>query len=167
MTTYIPLNETEFAIIDLEDVPKVFEVSLTWSRNSRGYADVKVKKGRKLIACHQMHRVVCEAPAGLVTDHINHDRLDNRSKNLRVVTNSLNQANKLKVRTWGKNPSRFKGLSSKGLGWRVYCKGQYLGYEKDAAMGALLYNVAAYQMFGPSSLLNDLVFEGCTGKLLT
>lgn len=47
-------------------------------------------KERKTIS---MHRLIMGFPDGLVIDHINHNGLDNRKENLRVVTVSENQKN--------------------------------------------------------------------------
>jgi len=41
-----------------------------------------------------MHRLIANAPKGTVVDHINRDRLDNRRKNLRVVTVQANGLNR-------------------------------------------------------------------------
>jgi hypothetical protein len=153
---YIPLNETDFALVNLDDVPRIFDVSLYWYKNSKGYAVYTAKQRGKYVSCHQMHRIVSNTPEELETDHINHTRLDNRAQNLRIVTNTLNQANKRKVRTWGQRPSKYKGLSSKGQGWRVYCKGQYLGFEKDEVLAGLMYNAAAFNLWGQHACLNDI-----------
>jgi hypothetical protein len=52
---------------------------------------------------------------GKVVDHINHDKLDNQVKNLRIVTHSLNQRNQVNCR---KSVSKFKGVSfDKRWGW--------------------------------------------------
>ena len=41
-----------------------------------------------------MHRMVANTPQGMHTDHINHDKLDNRKENLRVVTRFENMQNR-------------------------------------------------------------------------
>jgi hypothetical protein len=41
-----------------------------------------------------MHRLITNAPKGMVVDHWNHDGLDNRDENLTVCSHSLNHRNK-------------------------------------------------------------------------
>jgi len=68
--------------IDNEDVDLIKKYK--WS-NCSGYArtstDGKTTK---------MHRMLMKPPKDKVIDHINHNTLDNRKKNLRIVTNTVN-----------------------------------------------------------------------------
>ena len=41
-----------------------------------------------------LHRIVNKTPEGLVTDHINRNKTDNRKENLRSATNTTNQRNR-------------------------------------------------------------------------
>jgi hypothetical protein len=52
------------------------------------YADGRIR--RALIS---MHREIMKPPAGMVVDHINHNCLDNRRSNLRIVTHRQNMLN--------------------------------------------------------------------------
>lgn len=61
---------------------------LTWHLSDTGYAVRRNKEGTV-----RLHRLVANTPEGLFTDHKNHDRLDNRASNLRVVTQAENMAN--------------------------------------------------------------------------
>lgn len=82
------------AIIDLEDLNKVKHIK--WRLNSNGYAVNNSKfKGSTTF----LHRVVLNTNS--IIDHINHNVLDNRKCNLRIVTHSQNQMN-----------CNYKGVSS-------------------------------------------------------
>lgn len=43
----------------------------------------------------RLHRLVMNCPDGLMVDHINHNKADNRKENLRIVTNQQNAMNHL------------------------------------------------------------------------
>ena len=57
-----------------------------------------------------MHRVIMGCPLDKEIDHINHDCLDNRKKNLRICVKTQNAGNKL---ISSRNTSGFKGVSYK------------------------------------------------------
>jgi hypothetical protein len=80
------------ALVDDEDAELVSTMS--WSL-CQGYAHGK-RNGRN-IAMHQL--LMGKAPPGLMIDHINRNRLDNRRINLRFVDNRANS----------ENSDRFKG----------------------------------------------------------
>lgn len=79
-------NVIATAIIDAEDVPKVQYTK--WKLSGSGYAmnTPKFKGGSK-----HMSRVILNTEE--FVDHINHNTLDNRKCNLRIVTKSQNQMN--------------------------------------------------------------------------
>ena len=79
-------NHVATAIIDAEDVVKVRNVK--WKLSTSGYAMNTPKfKGGNL----HMSRIILGT--NQFVDHINHNRIDNRKCNLRVVTKSQNQMN--------------------------------------------------------------------------
>ena len=92
-TKTIPLRNTgHYAVVDEEDFQKVDQFS-PWYENDQGYAVKKTKiKGKNLSI--RMHALINNTPKGLVTDHINGDRLDNRKANLRCVGQQINCWNK-------------------------------------------------------------------------
>lgn len=88
--TYIDLYNANFeviaqAIIDTEDIDKVKYTK--WRLNQNGYVMNKPKRGAYIF----LHRRILNTND--FVDHINHNPLDNRKSNLRVVTKSQNQMN--------------------------------------------------------------------------
>ena len=98
----IPLTQDKFAIVDAADYEELNQYKWHATKAGRTYYAMR-RKGRKLI---RMHREILKAPRGLVCDHINHDGLDNRKRNLRLCTQGQNCRNK----------SARKGCSSKYIG---------------------------------------------------
>ena len=77
----IPLTQGKFAMVDDEDYDML--IIHKWNYN-------KCATRRKGIL---MHRVIMKCPEGLVVDHINRNRLDNRKANLRICTQAENLRN--------------------------------------------------------------------------
>lgn len=82
---------------------------VTGSPDSKGYLQCHFIDGTALV-----HNIVWfmhgrEKPEGMMIDHINHNRKDNRIENLRLVTNAGNQKNQ-SIR-----PSSLSGFT--GVGW--------------------------------------------------
>lgn len=63
-----------------------------WRENDQGYC-LAQRRGEDSRKFYRMHRIVLNAPEELQVDHINHNRLDNRKNNLRLVTNQQNSFN--------------------------------------------------------------------------
>ena len=96
-----------------------------WCLNSCGYVVTEVKRGGKRITL-LFHRMVQERIHGEYwdreTDHINRDKRDNRSWNLRNVSRSENQQNKGKRRD---NASGYIGVRRDRDSWRAQIKLNY------------------------------------------
>ena len=99
----------------------------------------------------RMHRIILSTPAGMVTDHINRDRLDNRTANLRNCTQAENSRNK------GIRPSNKLGV--KGVIWdtktnkykaivKLNYKQHVAGYFDDLQEAAKAYRALAKQLHG-------------------
>jgi len=103
-----------FALIDDEDFEKVDQY--TWHLSESGYAMGNCPK------MASMHRFLMQPiPKGLVVDHINHNRTDNRRVNLRVCTHAENMKNKKprrkkvkkRINPNGNRVNKFKGSNGK------------------------------------------------------
>lgn len=114
------------------------------------------RKGQKRVT-YLMHRVITECPDGMVVDHINHNPLNNTKDNLRVCTQSENQANsKLKKTT--NRTSKYKGVFFSKLHnkfrTRIMKKGKIIelglfSCEKEASK---VYNKKAAEINGEFAL---------------
>src|SRR4030066_2184242 len=111
----IKLTRGKVAIVDDEDYEWINQWK--WHCNGQGYAErhCDIPGKRTMI---KMHRLILNTPNGMETDHINHNRLDNRKSNLRVRTRSQNAIN-TPIRS--SNTSGKKGVDwKKNVGkWRV------------------------------------------------
>lgn len=86
----IVTRKGERIIIDNDDFNLLKNHS--WYTTSRGYAAASVNG-----VCIYMHRLLM-SPEKYQVDHINRNKLDNRKKNLRIVTNQENHFNKTENR---------------------------------------------------------------------
>jgi hypothetical protein len=97
-------------------------------------------------------------PDGMEVDHINGNKIDNRRANLRIVTRSQNQMNRMKS---GEGmSSKFKGVSFAALRqrWVAYITQDrikiQIGYYKDELAAARAYDAKARELFGEFAYLN-------------
>lgn len=103
-------------LIDTADLESLRDYPYTWfPRLTKGkwYVEsvIRVSTGkRKRLS---LHRKLMDSPEGLQIDHINHNTLDNRRSNLRIVTNGQNQQNR-------KGPQR--NNKSSGIRGVTWCK---------------------------------------------
>lgn len=102
-------------LIDTSDFEKVDSYPGTWfaswcpktaTYNVYGVTTIKGKRKN-----FYLHRFLLDAPKGIIVDHINHNTLDNRRSNLRLVTNAQNMQNR-------KGPNRNNQSSGhRGVTW--------------------------------------------------
>lgn len=106
----IPVGEKTFTLVDDEWYPYLSQVK--WNLHNDGYAAVKQKINGKWKSLY-MHRIICNTSKGLDTDHINGDKLDNQTNNLRICTRSQNV----------KNTRDSQGISKyRGVSWNSHYK---------------------------------------------
>jgi len=151
----IPLTQDKFAIVDADDYDRLNKYKWYASKKRRNYY-AKRRGPHGIVA---MHRVILNAPRGLVVDHINHNGLDNRKENLRLCTvaqncrnarpcNKPNQWSKYKGVTFHKRKNRFMAAI------RYNRKKYFLGYFKNETDAAKAYDKAAKKFFGEFAYLN-------------
>jgi len=148
------LGKGKFTMVDDEDAARLEEMGVSLCTNKRGY--VFMTFNRK--TCY-LHRFITNAPKGLVVDHINHNKMDNRKCNLRICTQSQNLANQ---RAKKGGASKYKGvvwhkLSNKWAA-QIFCNGSnlYLGTFEKETDAALAYNAKAKELFGEFAYLNQI-----------
>lgn len=156
----ISLTQGKVALVDDEDYEWLS--AYKWCYTSPiGYAVTKVRTPEKQVSM-LMHRLIMNAPTNLVTDHINHNKLDNRRENLRLCTRQENNRN-MPMRS--NNTSGYKGVywhkarskwqaNIRHLGEEVY-----LGVFEDKHEAALAYNEKAAELFGEFASLNTIIKE--------
>jgi hypothetical protein len=127
-----------------------------------GYAVTNVK----------MHKLLLNAPAEQIVDHINRVRLDNQRQNLRIATKSQNAQNMAPrvgsatgIKGVGPNwtvwTKRDGTVIKRAYGWRVQiCKdGKDYRFPvmRNLRAASLLYDMAAIDLFGPYAVTNNKV----------
>jgi len=92
---------------------------LSWFLSDTGYAMRRptLDDGAKITI--RLHRLVADAPEGMVVDHLNGNKLDNRIGNLRVCTQKANAQNR-------KNTKGYAWDKSKGK-WIVRYRNSFYG----------------------------------------
>lgn len=160
MVKELQLSRGMIALVDDEDYDWLIQYK--WYANTfsgRWYAATKgMGDGETTL----LHRLIMNPPNGMQVDHINHNGLDCRRCNMRIVTPSQNMMNKIKQKSKYSKPcsSRFKGVHWDKLNncWKteimINRKHVWIGrfeYEIDAAHA---YDVKAKELFGEYVWLN-------------
>ncbi|KKN33958.1 hypothetical protein LCGC14_0798400 [marine sediment metagenome] len=139
----IPLSQGQFAIIDDEDYTEISQYKWYARLNPHTqsyYAQrnvLLIDKKRTVIQMSRSLLMLCYGDKRQV-DHINHNTLDNRRKNLRIVTNQQNHFNR---------------KAAKGYHWNVQFKkykakitlsehDTFLGYHDTPESARLAYLAA-------------------------
>lgn len=151
------------ALIDDEDQPLVtpYPWWLVESKRKSGslrgpYAQTEFRRGDGRLIKPHMHSLITGYP---MTDHINHDGLDNRRSNLRPATYAQNLHNQ---RLRDGTSSRYKGVCWHvnhrrwQAGLTIDSRYIYLGSFTSEEEAAVAYNAAALQAFGAYACLNPV-----------
>lgn len=160
-TKRIPLSRGLFAIVDADD----YEFLMQWKwyakvgpRSVYAWRDQYLPGGKRIKIF--MHRVILETPAGMGTDHVDCDGLNNTRGNLRSVTRSQNQMNR-RPNLGGTSP--FKGVcldtSTPRKPWRarIEVNGRTIrlgNFSREDDAGAA-YAAAAVKYFGGYARVSD------------
>jgi hypothetical protein len=141
-------NSDLVALVDDEDYE--FLIQRNWTLHDRGY----VQSNKTYL-----HRLVNKTPKGMVTDHINGNKLDNRKENLRVCTRLQNQQN---VRNSHRGSVKYRGVTISRSKKRYIARikinkyHKHIGSFRTAEEAALAYNEFAYVYHGEFAVLNKI-----------
>lgn len=157
----IILHSGEAALVDDEDYDRLSQEK--WYLSDGGYAISpkyvrgSYKNGKYMTEHRAMHVMIMGDPPmeGLIRDHKNRIRLDNRRDNLRWVTWVQNSANVSPI-------GEYKGVTKDGGRWSARLKGLYLGAYGSAEEAAMAHDKAARHFSGEYAYLNfpDHEYEG-------
>lgn len=153
-----------YTMVDDEDFE--FLSQFKWVLSRKGYAETgrtKLLKRYYPKTRVQMQRLLMRdvVKEGLLVDHINGDKLDNRKENLRLVTMSQSNANRGKINFRYKpdKRSKFIGVSWNRNKWRaIICKEgnqEYIGRFDNEEDAARAYNKRALELFGEYARTNE------------
>lgn len=148
----IKLSQNKFALVDDEDFEWINK--LKWYYSSYGYATSKSSNYKTIF----MHREILKVSKGMVIDHVNRNKLDNRRENLRICNNSQNNANKSKQK--GEFSSLYKGTYWDKFNKLWSCqitinnKIIRIGRFEQERHAAMAYDIWAKELHGKFAVLN-------------
>lgn len=158
---FVELTKGQVTKVDLDDFDKVNKYSWRAIKKPTYYASRSWNENGKVKSIKMHREILGITDSKIMVDHINHDTLDNRKKNLRLCTNSQNQGNsKLTKRstTGYKGVKLIKDPRYKHKKYQakitVNNKVHFLGCFYTAEQAAEAYNNAAIKYFGEFAKLN-------------
>jgi len=108
--------------------------SLSWFLSDTGYAMRRPTLDDVTKVTIRLHRLVIEAPEGMVVDHLNGDPLDNRRSNLRICTQLENSRNRHGIKGYVWDESKHK--------WMVRYRNTFYGRYNTEAEAKRAYQLA-------------------------
>lgn len=149
-------KKKERILVDDEDYDYLSK--MTWHVSSTGYARTRrsrLEHPQKKQTYYFMHRLILGITDPKISiDHKNRNPLDNRRENIRICTQSQNNANYTVLK---RNKIGLKGVRYKAKKYEAYIwknKSIYLGRFNTAEEAAKAYGKAALELFGEFARLN-------------
>jgi len=144
----IELTQGQYALVSKKDYERIskYRWYAIWDKGTQSYYAVRNDKQRTI----HMAREILGLKRGdkRQGDHINHDTLDNRRCNVRIVTRSENQHNRKNTKGYSKHGDKYQA------GIKLHGEFIYLGRfdTLDAAHQAYLDAKVVYHPTAPSTL---------------
>ena len=160
----IELSQGYYALVDASDYEELNKYKWSAKKCDKNYYVYRekylgIEKGKQKSLPIYMHRYLMGLKKGdkRQVDHINHNTLDNRRCNIRIVTLSQNHMNRIKHKG---HTSIYKGVHyfPRDNNWRAQIKGAnrpiHIGYYKTQKEAAKAYDKEAKKYFGEYAKLN-------------
>lgn len=150
----IKLKNGKYTLVDKENFE--FLNQFKWDQNEKGYV-VRSYSSKTNIRTRRLSRMVMNIDnTKIIVDHINHDLLDNRKQNLRLVDEFQSMYN---IRSHKNSTSKYKGVSyiKRDGSWKakIKCKEiTLIKYFKNEIEAANQYNIWADQLHGKYAYKN-------------
>ncbi len=110
----IQLTQNQVAIVDDEDYKELSKHRWCayWDKHTKSFYAMRAlpRNGGKRSSMKMHRQITGASTSSQKVDHINHDTLDNRRSNLRIVSNRVNRLNS-KARMLGLGSSTFPGVT--------------------------------------------------------
>jgi hypothetical protein len=143
----------KFALVD-GDYDGEYLSGFKWHLTAGGYVTRKATPSDATAANIYLHREVCRPLPGHWIDHINRNKLDNRSINLRSVSPKVSAMNRRQAKRIG-GKRRYRGVSRCSLNrFTATFKGTRIGYFDSEIKAARAYDDIAYREYGTDAVLN-------------
>jgi len=161
----LPLSNGGVTIVD-DDVAEKLKGKILQKSDRRGY--VRIRSGKH--GCY-IHRYITNAPEGMVVDHLNGDKADNRLANLRVCTQSENLLNQ-RVDSRALSKYRHVYKNSKRADWSIRMgvrrKTLYFGDYRSKHIASIFADQILVKMVGPFVLKNfqEKISSSCLADFL-
>lgn len=152
----IPLTKGYEALVDDADYETLLRHRWSATVSKPGYVYAVTRIEGKSV---RMHRLLMGAGAREVVDHVNHNTLDNRRSNLRIVSQRQNTYN---ARPQRGSASKYKGVHASTDKWVARIKDPasgkclHLGRFDSEIEAAMAYNHAAQRLQGDCAYINDV-----------
>jgi len=147
-----------YTLIDLEDFNKIKDITCKWylRNNEDRYAQRTIYlgtvDGKSKNTTVRLHDFIMDCPKGMFVDHINHDTLDNRRCNLRLVECKHNDMNRKGANKNNKSGHRNVFWNKAVNQWQVdVCKNyqrHFIGYFDDLDKAVIAAEDARNTYFG-------------------